>query len=262
MPVPASALTYVKPTPTVFELEALEGLPCGCVAAAYRARPWDVAVVSLEAGTTSTHSSTSSPHIGASARDGLITTNSMPRGGRRLPEACVERIAAADLLLHAGDLMTVEVLRELGERVEVDVFGEPRYVFPTRDCAILPIGNSTAEMLAEYLAGQLQDELAARGDSQAALAEYAAAHREQPDSIELAFWHGAYLAAVGREEDARQTAKGLSFFAAEHAEQQHVVAEPARADHGGDDDHVERQHDHLVDADHQRRPRGWNEHAP
>ena len=34
---------------TVFELEALEGMPCGCVAAAYRARPWDVAVVSLEA---------------------------------------------------------------------------------------------------------------------------------------------------------------------------------------------------------------------
>ena len=34
---------------TVFELEALEGLPCGCVAAAYRARPWDVGVVSLEA---------------------------------------------------------------------------------------------------------------------------------------------------------------------------------------------------------------------
>ena len=49
MPVPASALSYVKPTTTVFELEALEGLPCGCVAAAYRARPWDVAVVSLEA---------------------------------------------------------------------------------------------------------------------------------------------------------------------------------------------------------------------
>ena len=28
------------------EPEALEGLPCGCVAAAFRARPWDVAVVS------------------------------------------------------------------------------------------------------------------------------------------------------------------------------------------------------------------------
>ena len=49
MAVPAGALNYVRPTTTVFELEALEGLPCGCVAAAYRARPWDVAVVSLEA---------------------------------------------------------------------------------------------------------------------------------------------------------------------------------------------------------------------
>lgn len=49
MPVPAGALSYVRPTPTVFELEALESLPCGCVAAAYRAKPWDVAVVSLEA---------------------------------------------------------------------------------------------------------------------------------------------------------------------------------------------------------------------
>ena len=37
----------------------------------------------------------------------------MPRGGRRLPDACVERIAGADLLLHAGDFSTVEVLREL-----------------------------------------------------------------------------------------------------------------------------------------------------
>ena len=46
---PCGALNYVRPTTTVFELEALEGLPCGCVAAAYRARPWDVAVVSLEA---------------------------------------------------------------------------------------------------------------------------------------------------------------------------------------------------------------------
>jgi len=50
MSVPAAALNHGRPTTTtVFELEALEGLPCGCVAAAYRARPWDVAVVSLEA---------------------------------------------------------------------------------------------------------------------------------------------------------------------------------------------------------------------
>jgi putative phosphoesterase len=37
----------------------------------------------------------------------------MPRGARRLPDACVERIAAADLLLHAGDFSTLQVLREL-----------------------------------------------------------------------------------------------------------------------------------------------------
>ena len=45
----ASSLVALKPRSTQFELEALEGLPCGCVSAAYRARPWDVAVVSLEA---------------------------------------------------------------------------------------------------------------------------------------------------------------------------------------------------------------------
>lgn len=49
MAVPAASISSVRPTGTIFELEALEGLPCGCVAAAYRARPWDVAVVSLEA---------------------------------------------------------------------------------------------------------------------------------------------------------------------------------------------------------------------
>jgi uncharacterized protein len=43
----------------------------------------------------------------------VISDTHLPRGGRRLPEACVERIAAADLLLHAGDFSTLEVLREL-----------------------------------------------------------------------------------------------------------------------------------------------------
>jgi uncharacterized protein len=43
----------------------------------------------------------------------VISDTHLPRGGRRLPEACVERIAGADLLLHAGDVATLEVLREL-----------------------------------------------------------------------------------------------------------------------------------------------------
>jgi putative phosphoesterase len=43
----------------------------------------------------------------------VISDTHMPRGARRLPDAFVERIRGANLLLHAGDFMTVEVLREL-----------------------------------------------------------------------------------------------------------------------------------------------------
>jgi uncharacterized protein len=43
----------------------------------------------------------------------VISDTHLPRGARRLPEACVERIASADLLLHAGDFSTLGVLREL-----------------------------------------------------------------------------------------------------------------------------------------------------
>ena len=44
-------------------------------------------------------------------------------------------------------------------RCAVDYFGQPTYVFPRRDCALLPIQNSTAEMLAQYLGTQVRDEL-------------------------------------------------------------------------------------------------------
>jgi uncharacterized Ntn-hydrolase superfamily protein len=47
------------------------------------------------------------------------------------------------------------------------------------------------------------DELAAAGDVEGALAEYAAAHGRYPDNAEFAFWHGAALAADGREGEAR-----------------------------------------------------------
>jgi uncharacterized protein len=43
----------------------------------------------------------------------VISDTHLPRGPRRLPEACVERIAEADLLLHGGDFSTMDVLREL-----------------------------------------------------------------------------------------------------------------------------------------------------
>jgi len=47
------------------------------------------------------------------------------------------------------------------ETVRVAFDGRPRYVFPTRDCVILPIPNTTVEMLSQYLAGRVRSELAA-----------------------------------------------------------------------------------------------------
>ena len=55
-----------------------------------------------------------------------------------------------------------------------------------------------------YRRAEAGDELAAAGDVDGALAEYAAAHRAAPDNTELAFWHGVALAANGREEEAAQ----------------------------------------------------------
>ena len=46
----------------------------------------------------------------------VISDTHLPRGARRLPDACVERIAGADLLLHAGDFSELEVLKDL-ERI-------------------------------------------------------------------------------------------------------------------------------------------------
>src|SRR5438034_8630000 len=42
---------------------------------------------------------------------------------------------------------------EEGDTVRVAVAGKPRYVFPRDDCALLPVPNTTVEMLAQYLAG-------------------------------------------------------------------------------------------------------------
>jgi putative phosphoesterase len=43
----------------------------------------------------------------------IISDTHMPRGGRALPPACVERLRAADLILHAGDFMERSVLDDL-----------------------------------------------------------------------------------------------------------------------------------------------------
>jgi len=48
MSTSTAAVATSKPA-LILELEELESMPCGCVSAAYRALPWDVAVVSVEA---------------------------------------------------------------------------------------------------------------------------------------------------------------------------------------------------------------------
>ena len=52
---------------------------------------------------------------------------------------------------------------EEGESVTVAYEGTPRYVFPKKDCALLPITNTTVEMLAEMLAGRFRAELETMG---------------------------------------------------------------------------------------------------
>jgi len=43
----------------------------------------------------------------------VISDTHMPRGDRRLSDACVERLEAADLILHAGDIVTATTYAEL-----------------------------------------------------------------------------------------------------------------------------------------------------
>jgi 6-pyruvoyltetrahydropterin/6-carboxytetrahydropterin synthase len=50
-------------------------------------------------------------------------------------------------------------IKEEGGAVSVAYEGTPRYVFPRGDCALLPIPNTTVEMLAQMLATRLIAEL-------------------------------------------------------------------------------------------------------
>jgi len=54
-------------------------------------------------------------------------------------------------------------LREEGDSVSVTVVGRPCYMFPRDDCALLPVPNTTVEMLAQYLASRVLQELAGLG---------------------------------------------------------------------------------------------------
>ena len=52
-------------------------------------------------------------------RVAVISDTHLPRGTRQLPDRCVAELRAADLVLHAGDVATAEVLDE------IDAIGPP-----------------------------------------------------------------------------------------------------------------------------------------
>ena len=64
------------------------------------------------------------------------------------------------LVLLPTESSRIQVVEE-GERVTVAVDGQPRYVFPRRDCALLPIPNTTVEMLAKLLTIRLKTAIGA-----------------------------------------------------------------------------------------------------
>jgi putative phosphoesterase len=43
----------------------------------------------------------------------IVSDTHLPKGFRRLPDACLERLRAADAIVHAGDLSTLAVLEQL-----------------------------------------------------------------------------------------------------------------------------------------------------
>jgi putative phosphoesterase len=43
----------------------------------------------------------------------VISDTHLPRGNRRIPDACLEAMRESDLILHAGDFTDTEVLRDL-----------------------------------------------------------------------------------------------------------------------------------------------------
>jgi putative phosphoesterase len=43
----------------------------------------------------------------------VISDTHLPRGARRIPDACLAHLAAADLILHAGDFVSGEALDEI-----------------------------------------------------------------------------------------------------------------------------------------------------
>jgi 6-pyruvoyltetrahydropterin/6-carboxytetrahydropterin synthase len=79
---------------------------------------------------------------------------------KRMLRALTAELDHRVLLPTANPKLTVTAT---DDHVTVAFDGAVRYVFPRGDCALLPIPNTTVEMLAQYLAGRVRDELMRAG---------------------------------------------------------------------------------------------------
>ena len=79
---------------------------------------------------------------------------------KRLTREVCEQLDHKFLLQMQSRVLSI---RDCGAHFEVQYKDEPPYRLPKRDVAQLPIDNSTAERLAEYIAGQLAERLRADG---------------------------------------------------------------------------------------------------
>lgn len=109
----------------------------------------------------------------------IVSDTHMPKGARALPEACVERLRAADLILHAGDLVREEVLWEL--QAYGDVVAVHGNVDDGRVRALLP-----AERIVELPGGA---RIAMTHDAGPSQGRMERARRRFPDAHALVFGH-------------------------------------------------------------------------
>ncbi len=79
---------------------------------------------------------------------------------KRLMRQLCEEIDHLVLLPMRSSRITVA---EAGDAVHVSVDGVRRYTFPRADCALLPIQNTTVELLAQYLSTKLEAAIASQG---------------------------------------------------------------------------------------------------
>jgi uncharacterized protein len=123
----------------------------------------------------------------------IVSDTHMPRGGRRLPPACIDRLRQADVILHAGDISTLEVLEELRTYGEVIAVrgnvddSQVRAALPER--RTLHVAGTTIGMLHDsgQRAGRLERLRRAFADADAVIFGHShlPLHERAPDGFQI-----------------------------------------------------------------------------